>query len=170
MSAIPAMDPADYFALAVDRFHAMGAPLYAVLSAAAVNDQLVCDIAGRAQPGQPVDHLVFAAVEVVLAEYPDDPLAKLLRPTGRGGVPAGLADAFHRFCETHRQAIEAMVSSRTVQTTPSSLLARAWWLTKWASRCRWLRSAAAPAFLRCSISTNTISAPPAASASQDARG
>jgi hypothetical protein len=111
------MEPGDYFALAVDRFHAMGAPLYAALSAAAAKDPLLCAIAGRAQPGQPLDHLLFAAVEMVLADYPDDALAAMMRPVGSAGPPAGLAEAFHEFCETHRSAIEALVSTRTVQTT-----------------------------------------------------
>ncbi len=113
-TAIPVMEPADYFALAVDRFHAMGAPLYAALSAAVAKDPLLCDIARRAQPGQPPDHLLFAAAEMVLAEHPEHALGKLLRP---GGPQPGLADAFHDFCAEHRAAIEALVASRTVQTT-----------------------------------------------------
>lgn len=114
-TAIPVMEPADYFALAVDRFRAMGAPLYAALSEAAAKDPLLCDIARRAQTGQPLDHLLFAAAEMVLADYPDHPLATLLRPAA--SPPPGLAQAFHDFCAEHRTRIEELVASRTVQTT-----------------------------------------------------
>ncbi len=115
---IPQMDMAAYFHGSVDRFKAMRAPLYAALAAGVAEDAELCAMAALAQPGQPPDHLLFSAAELVLTENPGDPLADYFPSLAVSAKSPDAAFAnFRAFCLAYRAAIEALICTRTVQTT-----------------------------------------------------
>ena len=117
-TVIPRIDMATYFRGSVDRFIAMRAPLYAALAAAAAEDADLCFMAAQSQPGQPPDHLLFSAAELVLTDNLDDPLAAYFPTLVKQAKPAAEAfPVFRAFCLAHRAKIEALIRTRTVQTT-----------------------------------------------------
>src|SRR6185437_15172010 len=77
-SAIPTvtLSVRDRFADAVSRFRQMGSSLYGILSKDVVADEDILALADEAAPGQPSTHLLFGAVQYLLFEQPDAPLAR----------------------------------------------------------------------------------------------
>src|SRR5262245_21233 len=117
-TVIPDMDMGEYFRGSVVRFTMMRAPLYAALATGVADDPDLCAIAARKQSGQPGDHLLFSAAEMVLLDNPSDPLAAYFPTLTAQPKPSAEAyPAFRAFCPKHRAAIEELVSTRTVQTT-----------------------------------------------------
>jgi hypothetical protein len=117
-TVIPDMDMGEYFRGSVGRFTMMRAPLYAALAAGVAEDGDLCAMAARKQSGQPGDHLLFSAAEMVLLDNPSDPLAAYFPTLTPQAKPAAEAyPAFRAFCLKHRAAIEELISTRTVQTT-----------------------------------------------------
>lgn len=115
---IPQMEMAAYFRGSIDRFTAMRAPLYAALAAGVAEDADLCAMAALAGPGQPPDHLLFAAAELVLTGNSDDPLAGYFPTlTATAKSPGAAFESFRAFCLAHRAAIEALIRTRAVQTT-----------------------------------------------------
>ncbi|MDX2274529.1 MAG: DUF2332 domain-containing protein [Hyphomonadaceae bacterium] len=117
-TVIPDMDMGDYFRGSVMRFNMMRAPLYAALAEGVAEDPDLCAMAARKQTGQPADHLLFSAAELVLQDNASDPLAAYYPTMTAQPKPAAESfPAFRAFCLKHRQAIEALIATRTVQTT-----------------------------------------------------
>lgn len=105
------------FRASVQIFETMGAPLYAAFSRKAAEDPEMLDLAWHGMEGARPTHL-FSAVHYLLLGDPIAPLARyfatvvddLLPPEGAYGE---LVD----FCRQHRQAILALLRTRSVQTT-----------------------------------------------------
>lgn len=117
-TVIPDMDMGEYFQGSVGRFTMMRAPLYAALAAGVAEDAELCAMAAQKQSGQPGDHLLFSAAELVLQDNSNDPLASYFPTMTAQPKPAAEAyPAFRAFCLKHRAPIEALIRSRTVQTT-----------------------------------------------------
>ncbi|MET0984969.1 MAG: DUF2332 domain-containing protein [Steroidobacteraceae bacterium] len=112
------MNTAEDFRYMTDSFRATGAPLYARICEAAASDDAIIEIAARVPAGQPPAILFLAAAHFVLSHAADEPLAAFypsLTPTPRTGPE--LYPIFREFCLRHRQQIEQLVASRTVQLT-----------------------------------------------------
>ena len=126
---IPQMEMSAYFLGSVDRFAAMGAPLYAALAAGVAEDAELCAMAAQARAGQPPDHLLFAAAELVLTQHPGDPLAAYfpgMTPTAKS--PGAAFESFRAFCLAHRAAIEALVYPASSTLFVNNATASAGWL------------------------------------------
>ena len=117
-TVIPDMDMGEYFRGAAGRFTAMRAPLYAALAAKVADDADLCAMAALKQPGQPGDHLLFSAAEMVLQDHAGDPLAAFFPTmTPQPKAPSDAFPAFRAFCLAHRAPIEQLIRTRAVQTT-----------------------------------------------------
>lgn len=92
-------------------------PLYERLSFVVAGDQDLLELASHAMPGQPPPNMLFAAVQDVLSEYPDDPLASwypALSLKAAPGSDPGLV--FRSFALAHRDEIVQLLETRMVQT------------------------------------------------------
>jgi hypothetical protein len=119
-SAIPTvtLSVRDRFADAVSRFRQMGSTFYGLLSEGVVADDEILALADEAAPGQPSTHLLFGAVQFLLFEQPDAPLARYYPSIA--DVPLDTHEAypaFRAFCLDHRGQIGELLKTRTVQTT-----------------------------------------------------
>jgi len=119
-SAIPTvtLSVRDRFADAVSRFRQMGSSFYGILSKGVVADEDILALADEAAPGQPSTHLLFGAVQYLLFEQPDAPLARYYPSIADSPLDAhGAYPAFRAFCLEHRARIVELLKTRTVQTT-----------------------------------------------------
>jgi len=92
-------------------------PLYERLSRIVTEDRDLLAIAAATRAGQPKPNMLFAAVQYLLADQPEDPLAPWYPAIGAGREPArDLADAFRGFVLAHRDEVAALLSTRMVQT------------------------------------------------------
>ena len=119
-SVIPnvALSVRDSFADAVSRFRQMGSSFYGILSEGILADEEILALADEAAPGQPATHLLFGAVQYLLFERPDAPLARYYPSIADAPLDAHEAyPAFRAFCLEHRGRIVELLKTRTVQTT-----------------------------------------------------
>ncbi len=92
-------------------------PLYERLSLVVAEDRDLLELAAHAMPGQPPPNMLFAAVQGVLTEHTDDPLAAWYPGLANGRAPDGdPGRAFRAFALGHRATIVALLESRMVQT------------------------------------------------------
>jgi hypothetical protein len=108
----------DRFVDAISRFRQMGSTFYGILSEGCVADEEILALADEAAPGQPATHLLFGAVQFLLFEQPDVPLARYYPSIAEVSRDAsGAYPAFRAFCLEHRTRIAELLRTRTVQTT-----------------------------------------------------
>jgi hypothetical protein len=137
-------------AASFELFTRANSPLYAGLSAHILEDPELLELAAEAPAGQPPPNLLFGAVHFLLLQGVQHPLARLY-PSLNGGRDIGEDPfpAFRDFCLSNREAVVELVHRRRVQTNEvgrSSALQPALAVVATdAGRCRWSRSAAAPA-------------------------
>ena len=92
-------------------------PAYAQLARAAAEDRHILTLARQCRAGQPVVHLLLAAVKRLVAEEPDCELAGHYASLARGTPPSpGTSRAFAAFCRRRSDEIIALVRSEHVQT------------------------------------------------------
>jgi hypothetical protein len=93
------------------------APIYQQMAAGVSTDPELLGIAGAATAGQNPPILLFAAVQFLLAEHPEHPLARFYPIlTGRPAPAADPYPALRDFVLANRAQIMAIVTSRLVQT------------------------------------------------------
>jgi hypothetical protein len=108
----------DRFADATSRFRQMGSSFYAILAEGCVEDEEILALADEAASGQPATHLLFGAVQFLLFERPDAPLARYYPSIAdRPLDAAGVYPEFRAFCLAHRARIVDLLKTRMVQTT-----------------------------------------------------
>ena len=94
-------------------------PLYARLARGVAEDAALLDVvAASAPPSQPAPNLLFGAVHHLLLRGVAHPLRRHYRSVV-GGAELDEGDpmpAFHDFCLTHRDELEALLATRLVQT------------------------------------------------------
>ena len=94
-----------------------GLPLYGALSDGAAGEAALLELLGRARPGQARPVLLLAAVQRLLFDHPDDPLATFYPSVTGQPVPAGdPVPAFLAFCAAHLDELRPMVEQRSTQT------------------------------------------------------
>lgn len=92
-------------------------PTYSMLAAAIGNDPELAGLLLAAPVEQRLTVLLFAAVQFVLFDEPDDPLARWYRTHGGVRTPdVELIGAFRRFVGRHRERILELLATRRVQT------------------------------------------------------
>jgi hypothetical protein len=92
-------------------------PLYATLADAIADDEALLALAARARPGQPRPNMLFAAVHALLLGGEGPELAGHYASLCDGPLPPdGAAPVFRAFCLQHREAIAALLESRSVGT------------------------------------------------------
>jgi hypothetical protein len=119
-SAIPTvtLPVRERFADATSRFRQMGSSFYATLSEGCVGDKEILSLASEAAPGQPATHLLFGAVQFLLFEQPDAPLALYYPSITEKPFNADRAyPEFRAFCLSQRRRIVDLLKTRMVQTT-----------------------------------------------------
>jgi hypothetical protein len=105
------------FRASVKIFETMGTPLYAEFSRNAAEDPEMLNLAWHGMEGARPTHL-FSAVHYLLLGDPTAPLARYFATLVDNSLPPGgtygeLVD----FCRQHREAILALLRTRSVQTT-----------------------------------------------------
>ncbi len=94
-----------------------GEPLYAALSTAISGDREMLGLANRARIGQPVPNLLFASVHYLLLKGAQDALREYYPNLAESPLPSEDAfQAFRAFCLAHREAVQALLRDRLVQT------------------------------------------------------
>ena len=92
-------------------------PTYAQLARAAAEDRHILTLARQCRVGQPVVHLLLAAVKRLVAEEPDGELAGHYASSAQGTPPLpGTSKAFADFCRRRSDEIVALARSERVQT------------------------------------------------------
>lgn len=93
-------------------------PLYETLALGLAEDEDLLAIAEEVPDDQSAPHLFFAAVQYLLLERPDDPLAAYYPSIVDSPDPPeeGAFDAFREFCLAHSDELARVVSERRVQT------------------------------------------------------
>lgn len=92
-------------------------PTYATLARAAVDDKNILALARQCRVGQPVVHLLLAAVKRLVAEEPNGELAGHYESAAHGDAPSpDLPAAFADFCRRRSTEVAHLVSSKRVQT------------------------------------------------------
>lgn len=92
-------------------------PVYEALSAAILDDAELLGLMLGTPPVQRKPSLLFACVNALLAEHPDEPLAAYY-PThgGRRDVDGQLMPAFRALCRTYRDPLVTLLRTRSTQT------------------------------------------------------
>lgn len=92
-------------------------PVYAAMSEAVAADAAILRVMLATRATQRKPSLLFACVNALLADHPDDPLAAYY-PIHGGTRPADdqLAGAFAGFCRRYRDQLVALLRSRSTQT------------------------------------------------------
>ncbi len=94
-----------------------GLPMYARLSDHAAGDPTVLGLAALALPGQARPVLLLAAVQRVLFDHPDHPLARFYPSiSGRPAPKGDPVPAFTAFVHEHAAALAELTRSRSTQT------------------------------------------------------
>ncbi|UTF52413.1 DUF2332 domain-containing protein [Natronosalvus rutilus] len=93
-------------------------PLYETLSLSIADDEEILALTGEVPADQPAPNLLFAAVQYLLFERPDEVLADYFPNTSElSKLPReGAYEAFRNFCLSHRDDIISLLQSRRVQT------------------------------------------------------
>lgn len=113
-------------------------PLYATLADAVAGDEALLALAARARPGQPRPNMLFAAVHALLLSGEGSELARHYASLSEDPLPPEAAPAaFRAFCLQHREAIAALLESRSVGTNE-------------VARCAVIRAGMAEVLARCS--------------------
>ncbi len=108
----------DYFRGSAERMRLMGSPFYARLAAGVVEAPDLLALASLATTGQPPCHMLFGAVQSLLLEHPDEPLAAYYPSIAANPLPPDdIVPVFRAFCAAHKDAITAIIKSRKVQFT-----------------------------------------------------
>lgn len=95
----------------------MGTPLYAEFCRGGAEDREVLALADHGMEGAKPSHL-FSAVHYMLLDDPSDPLARHFATLTNDPLPPeGAYPKLARFCGEHRDALRALLQTRTVQTT-----------------------------------------------------
>lgn len=105
------------FRVGVKAYASYGAPLYAALCGHCADDPEIIALASRGvRRSRPV-HL-FASVHYLLLRDPSDPLASFFSTlTENPALPDQAFPEFARFCRQHRDELQHLLETRTVQTT-----------------------------------------------------
>jgi hypothetical protein len=94
-----------------------GAPLYERLALGVAGDAGLLALAAETLPSQPAPNLLFGAVQLLLLQGAEHPLARYYPALGGDARAAGDAfPLFRAFCLEHAEAIRRLVASRIVQT------------------------------------------------------
>jgi hypothetical protein len=92
-------------------------PLYEALSHAVAEDPELCALMAAAPEDQRRPALLLAVVHYLLADEPDDELARFYPSLGgERPLDEGAAAAFKAFCLAHRRPIEELLTASTTQT------------------------------------------------------
>lgn len=93
-------------------------PLYEALSLGVANDDTLLALAGEVPADQPAPNLLFAAVQYLLFDSPEEPLAAYYPSIAASPKPPDkvVFTKFREFCLDHRAELLALFSSRRVQT------------------------------------------------------
>lgn len=92
-------------------------PLYSFLAAQIARDKEMLALALACRPGQPPGNLLLGAVQYLLLQQPDDPLAAYYPSLTTTPLPSQEAfPAFKRFCLENQLALEEIVATHLVQT------------------------------------------------------
>jgi len=92
-------------------------PLYAVLGDVVAGDAKLLALAAEAREGQPPPNILFAAVHLLLAGRPGEPLAQYYRTLGGGReADAEAGSLFREFCLAHRDDLLPLIRTRLTQT------------------------------------------------------
>lgn len=93
-------------------------PLYEALSEGVADDDALLALADEVPPDQPEPNLLFAAVQYLLLDSPEDPFAAYYPSVTASPKPPDedVYPRFREFCLTHRDELLASFSARRVQT------------------------------------------------------
>ena len=92
-------------------------PLYEKLSLGVASNDRLLALASHAKPGQPKPLLFLAAVQRLLADKPDHPLAGFYpNISGDPAVDPDPVPAFQDFCSVNQTALAGLLAARMVQT------------------------------------------------------
>ncbi len=92
-------------------------PLYEQLSMAIAEDTEMLTLASKAQNGQPIPNMLFAAVHYLLLQSPTSALAAYYPSMTESTKPREACyPHFLAFCREHRDEITALLKTRRVQT------------------------------------------------------
>ena len=95
----------------------MGSPLFAEFCRGGESDTDVLSLADFGMEGAKPSHL-FSSVHYLLLGNPDDPLARYFATLSEQPLPPEGAYAdFARYCRKHRDQLQHLLQTRTVQTT-----------------------------------------------------
>jgi hypothetical protein len=107
-----------YFSWAIEHQRRCGSPLYAHFAQRCLEDPAMLELASEAPAGQPPTHLLFGAVQYLLADEPDCPLARCYASLGTAAArPAEVYPLFRSFALERRERILGIMHARTVQVT-----------------------------------------------------
>jgi hypothetical protein len=116
----PDSRPIETIAGAFQKFaqHCHGeSPLYERLAQGIEEDRFLLELAAHARPGQPVGNMLFAAVQYLLLEQADHPLAACYPAlAGASAPPDDPLPAFRDFCRRHQQQILELIRTQRTQT------------------------------------------------------
>ncbi|ELY69018.1 hypothetical protein C490_08506 [Natronobacterium gregoryi SP2] len=91
-------------------------PLYAELTEAVADDSQLLEIAAEASPNQPEPELLLAAVQSLLLDGREHPLAQFYPTCDRTGSADDPAAQFRDFCLEHESELRSIVATRRCQT------------------------------------------------------
>ena len=92
--------------------------LYKQLALAVAEDDELLTLTDSIPDDQPAPNLLFAAVQYLLFDRPDEPLAVAFPSisTGASTLDTDTYEAFRNFCLNHRERLTSLFQSRRVQT------------------------------------------------------
>jgi len=128
------------FQLFLDREVAQSSPLYAVLTGIAAQDidagGPIAALLTSAPERQRIPNLLFASIQRVLFDHPDDPLAQYYLSVGGDRAPdEKLPAVLYSFLAEHRERIEGLLATRETQTNEVLRSAQILPALGWAQAC-----------------------------------
>ncbi|MFC4542886.1 DUF2332 domain-containing protein [Halosolutus amylolyticus] len=91
-------------------------PLYAVLTRAVADDPDLLDVSSEASAGQPEPQLLLAAVQALLLEGREHPLARFYPSCGGDEPDDDPVPHFRDFCLVNEQRLRSVIATRRCQT------------------------------------------------------
>jgi len=128
------------FQLFLDQQVAQSSPLYAALTTHAAQDiesgGLIASMLAAAPERQRIPNLLFASIQRVLFDHPDDPLGKYYLSVGGDRAPDdALPAVFQAFLAEHRERIEGLLATQETQTNEVLRSAQILPALGWAQAC-----------------------------------
>lgn len=109
------------FVYMANSFASFDEPLFAHLAGCAADDDDILALAGSARAGQPTAYLFLCAVHYLLIRNPAEKLARYFPSLESQPLPCENSyPIFREFCLRHADAIRALISTRTLQTTTAA--------------------------------------------------